>query len=401
MLDEARLAGPAPERAEAHRLADLTLRRLGEIEAALGRFVERMPEGRAGHILRLMAAELLFAGTAPHAAVDSAVRLARAARGTARLAGLVNAVGRRLADAGRAVLAEHDAARLNTPDWLWEALVADWGEGRARAIAEAHLRVPPIDLTPADPARAAALAAALGAELLPTGTLRLGARAQLSALPGYGEGQWWAQDAAAALPARLIPAPAGRRVLDLCAAPGGKTMQLAAAGAQVTAVDASAERMKRLGANLMRTGLGAEQVVADVLEWEPAEAFEAVLLDVPCSATGTIRRHPDVARRHAGLDLAALAGLQGRLLARAAGWVAPGGVLVFCSCSLMRAEGEAVVAEFLARHEGFRRLPVAPGEAGIPEEFVSAEGDLRTLPDLWPGRGGLDGFFAARLLRAG
>lgn len=399
MLDEARVAGAAPERAEARRLADLTLRRLGQVDEALGRLVARPPEGRGRNLLRLMAAELLFAGTPAHAAVDVAVRLAKAARATAGLAGLVNAVGRRLAREGPALIAGQDAARLNTPEWLWQAMAADWGEGRARAIAAAHLAVPPLDLTAADPERAGALAAALGAELLPTGSLRLAGRPRISGLAGFGEGRWWVQDAAAALPARLIPAPAGRRVLDLCAAPGGKTMQLAAAGARVTAVDVSSERMQRLAENLVRTGLAAEQVVADALAWTPGEAFDAVLLDVPCSATGTIRRHPDVARRHASLDLAALTALQRRLLARAAGWVRPGGVLVYCACSLLRAEGEALVADFLAADGRFRRVPVAPGEAGIPAAFMTPEGDLRTLPDLWPDRGGLDGFFAARLER--
>jgi len=409
MLDEAGLPGSPAERAEARGLADLTLRRLGQIDDLLGRFVGRMPKPPVDHVLRLMAAELIFAGTAPHAAVDLGVRLVKRARGAAKLAGLVNAVGRRLAEQGAEIAAGQDAARLNTPGWLWQQLAADWGAEAARAMALAHLTPAPHDLTPNDlkltnPAEAGALARELGAELLATGSLRLADRPQISALAGFAEGAWWAQDAAAALPARLIPGLRGKRVLDLCAAPGGKTMQLAAAGARVTALDLSAGRMARLGENLVRTGLAAECVAADALEWVPEEApFDAILLDAPCSATGTIRRHPDLPRRRGrgrkGPDLKALTGLQGRLLDRAAGWLAPGGVLVFCTCSLNRAEGEDQARRFLARSPGFERLPVEPGEAGIPAGFLTPEGDLRTRPDFWAERGGIDGFFAARFRR--
>ena len=409
MLDEAGLPGSPAERAEARGLADLTLRRLGQIDDLLGRFVGRMPKPPVDHVLRLMAAELIFAGTAPHAAVDLGVRLVKRARGAAKLAGLVNAVGRRLAEQGAEIAAGQDAARLNTPGWLWQQLAADWGAEAARAMALAHLTPAPHDLTPNDlkltnPAEAGALARELGAELLATGSLRLADRPQISALAGFAEGAWWAQDAAAALPARLIPGLRGKRVLDLCAAPGGKTMQLAAAGARVTALDLSAGRMARLGENLVRTGLAAECVAADALEWAPEEApFDAILLDAPCSATGTIRRHPDLPRRRGrgrkGPDLKALTGLQGQLLDRAAGWLAPGGVLVFCTCSLNRAEGEDQARRFLKRSQRFERLPVEPGEAGIPADFLTPEGDLRTRPNFWAERGGIDGFFAARFRR--
>jgi 16S rRNA (cytosine967-C5)-methyltransferase len=400
MLDEAGLRGSPAERAEARGLAHLTLRRLGQIDDALGRFVGRMPKPPVNHVLRLMAAELIFAGTAPHAAVDLGVRLVKRVRGAAKLSGMVNAVGRRLAGHGAEIAAGQDAARLNTPPWLWRQLSADWGAAAARAMALAHLTPAPHDLTLANPADAAALAVEIGAEVLATGSLRLAGRPQISTLPGFAEGAWWAQDAAAALPARLIPGPQDKRVLDLCAAPGGKTMQLAAAGARVTALDISTGRMARLGENLARTGLAAECLVADALEWTPdlaiAEPFDAILLDAPCSASGTIRRHPDLPRRKGGADLKALTGLQGRLLDRAAGWLAPGGVLVFCTCSLNRAEGEDQARRFLKRSPGFERLAIEPGEAGIPAEFVTLEGDLRTRPDFWAERGGIDGFFAAR-----
>lgn len=394
------LAGTPAERAEAHGLADLTLRRLGQIDALLDRFLLRMPRPPVLHVLRLMAAELVFAGTAPHAAVDLAVRLARQGRGGAGVAGLVNAVGHRLAVEGPEIAAAQDSARLNTPGWLWGRLSSDWGTATARAIATAHLAGATVDLTPRDPAGAEALAAALGATLLPTGTLRLALRPQISALPGFAEGAWWAQDAAAALPARLIHDPAGMRVLDLCAAPGGKTLQLAAAGAAVTALDRSEGRMARLSANLARTRLAADCMVADALGWSPEAPFDAVLLDAPCTATGTIRRHPDLPWRSGGPDVKGLAELQSRLLDRAAAWVVPGGMLVFCTCSLLKVEGEDQARGFLARHEDFVRMPVAAGEAGIPAAFLTAQGDLRTRPDFWSDGGGIDGFFAARFRRA-
>ncbi len=400
MPDASALAGGPAERAEAGGLADLTLRRLGQIDALLGRFMHRMPRPPVLHVLRLMAAELVFAGTAPHAAVDLAVRLARQGRGGAGLAGMVNAVGHRLAKEGADLAAAQDAARLCTPGWLWGRLSSDWGTSAARAIATAHLSGAPIDLTPRDPPGAGALAAPLGAALLPTGTLRLAQRPQISALPGFADGQWWAQDAAAALPARLVPEPAGKRVLDLCAAPGSKTLQLAAAGAKVTALDLSEARMARLSENLARTGLAAESVVTDALDWAPDAPFDAIFLDAPCSATGTIRRHPDLPWRRGGPDVKGLAALQAQLLDRAADWVAPGGTLVFCTCSLLKAEGEDQARGFLASHPGFARMPIAPGEAGIPAGFLTPEGDLRTRPDLWPDQGGLDGFFAARFRRA-
>jgi len=401
MLDEAGLAGDPAERAQAHGLAGLVLRRLGQIDDALGRFVRRRPKPPVSHILRLMAAELLFAGTAPHAAVDLAVRLVKREPGAAKFAGMANAVGHRLAEAGAGIVAGQDAAALDMPRWLGRRLAADWGKVAARAIAAAHLAPAPHDLTLRDPAQAAALAAALGAEPLPTGSLRLPGRPQISALPGFAAGDWWAQDAAAALPARLIPELGAKRVLDLCAAPGGKTLQLAAAGAQVTALDLLDHRMARLTENLARTGLAAETAVADALHWSPAQPFDAVLIDAPCSATGTIRRHPDLPHRFGarGIDLAPLTALQAHLLDRAAGWVAPGGLLVFCTCSLLRAEGEDQAQAFLARTSGFDRVPVQAGEAGVPPEFLTPEGDLRTRPDHWPARGGLDGFFAARFRR--
>ncbi|GMG83415.1 transcription antitermination factor NusB [Paralimibaculum aggregatum] len=393
MFEETRFSGDPAERAEARALADLTLRRLGEIDTALAERVPKPPRAPVIHILRVMAAELMFRQTGPHAAVDLAVRQAKAGPG-ARLAGLVNAVGRRLAAEPPAPA--KDAGWRNMAGWLWHRLGTDWGRERALAIAAAHLVLPPVDLSLRTPGDAEALAVELEAEALPTGGLRLAARPQISALPGYAQGAWWVQDAAASLPATLIPEPAGKRVLDLCAAPGGKTMQLAAAGARVTALDISEARMARLAENLARVGLEAGTVVADALDWAPETRFDAVLLDAPCSATGTVRRHPELPRRFeegAAESLAKLTALQDRLLDRAWDWVAPGGCLVFATCSLLKAEGEDRARAFAAR-SGAERLPVTG-------PFATPEGDLRTLPDLWPERGGMDGFFAARFRRPG
>lgn len=390
-----RMIGPA-ESAEAGRLSDLVLRRLGQIDDLLARFVDRMPPSPGGDVLRLLAAELVFAETPAHAAVDSAVRLAKGDRRTARLAGLVNAVGRRLAAQGAEIAAAQDAAALNVPGWLAEALAADWGADAARAIAAAHLDPAPHDLALKVPGDTEPLAAELSARLMPGGALRLTGRPQISALPGFAEGAWWVQDAAAQMPARMLGEVAGRRVIDLCAAPGGKTLQLVAAGAEVSAVDVSAARMERLGENLTRIGLTAECIVADALDWQPEAPFDAILLDAPCSATGTVRRHPDLPHRGPP-DLTALTGLQARLLDRAFGWLAPGGTLVFATCSLLRAEGEEQAAAFLARTPAARRAALTDE---VPAEFITADGDLRTRPDHWADRGGLDGFFAARFTRA-
>lgn len=397
-LEESTARGSPADRAEAKALADMTLRRLNQIDAVLARFVERPPKGDSFHILRLMAAELLFQGTASHAGVDMAVRVAKSSRSTARLSGLVNAVGRRLAEQGAAIVAEQDATAMSLPDWLETRLSTDWGRDTTRAIAAAHLVPAPHDLTLQMPDDADAMAQELDATILPTGSIRLNGRPQISALPGYAQGAWWVQDAAAAIPAGLVRAGPGTRVLDLCAAPGGKTMQLAAMGADVTALDVSDRRMERVAENLERTGLSAELVTADALEWAPDAPFDAILLDAPCSATGTIRRHPDLPHRGAQIDLDALEDLQARLLTRAAGWLEPGGTLVYCTCSLFRSEGEAQIDAFLKQNSGFALDPITDADS-IPAEMIAAPGYLRTRPDQWAATGGVDGFFAARLRR--
>jgi 16S rRNA (cytosine967-C5)-methyltransferase len=388
------------DRALMRRLAATVLRRLGSLRHLLGGFLERgfPPEApRVEAILLVGAAQILWLDVPDHAAVDLSVRLAQADRRAARYAGLVNAVLRRVAQ-NRATLAAGDALR-DTPDWLLRRWTAHYGADAARAIAAANGQEPALDLTVK--ADAEAWAEHLRGRVLPTGTVRTLAHGAITLLPGFAEGAWWVQDAAAALPARLFGELRGASVADLCAAPGGKTAQLAYAGARVTAVDRSPARLARVAENLARLSLEAQCVAADALEWE-AGPFDAVLLDAPCSSTGTIRRHPDVPWLKNEADLAVLTSLQRRLLDRAVALARPGGRLVYCVCSLEPEEGERQIAELLARDSRLARLPLAPAEVCGRAEFVTAAGDFRTLPlhlpDPDPRWAGLDGFYAARLV---
>jgi len=398
------LAGlPDRDRALARALVAVVLRRLGTLRHLLGLLLDRgLPKDapRVETALLIGAAQILFLDVPDHAAVDLAVRLVQGDRHAAHFAGLVNAVLRRLTREGAARLAELDTITLDTPKWLMARWVAAYGESTARAIAAANAGEPALDLTVKGDAPL--WAERLGGRVLPTGSVRLVAHGPVTALPGFAEGAWWVQDAAAALPVRLLGNVAGLRVADLCAAPGGKAAQLAAAGAHVTAVDRSPARLARLEENLKRLSLTAELVCADVAEWN-AEPFDAVLLDAPCSSTGTIRRHPDVPWLKQPADIEKLAGLQRRLIERACALTKPGGTLVYCTCSLEPDEGEAIVSGLLAAEPGVRRAPMNAGEVYGCAEFVTQEGDLRTLPshlpDPDPRLAGLDGFYAARLLK--
>jgi 16S rRNA (cytosine967-C5)-methyltransferase len=390
------------DRALARAILGTALRRRGEIETALDRCLDRpLPEksGAVSAILHVGAAQILFMDVPDHAAVHLAVTQTAADRHTRNARGLTNSVLRRLARERHDVLADPGASRRNTPDWLFDRWRTAYGERTAAAIATAHATTPDLDLSAK--ADAAGWAERLGGTLLPTGTIRLAGTHRVSSLPGYDEGAWWVQDAAAALPGRLFGEVAGKRVADLCAAPGGKTAGLAAAGADVTAVDVSENRLKRLASNLDRLHLSARLQPADILEWESAEKFDAVLLDAPCTATGTIRRHPDVAWLKRPEDVATLAALQAKMLDRAAAMVAPGGLLVFGTCSLEPEESEAQVAPFLSRHSDFALAPVEAAElAGL--DHLITQGLLRTLPCHGFGVGasqGMDGFFAARFRR--
>ena len=388
---------PERDRAFARLLAVTTLRRFGQIDDLIARCLETPLAGRmaaANGALRLGAAQLAFLDTPPHAAVDTAVRLA-----PPRARGLVNAVLRRIAREGAGWRAAQDAERLNTPGWLWRSWRSAYGDARTRAIAAAHLVEPPLDLSAkGDPA---AVAAAVGGAVLETGTVRRAMGGRIDALPGFAVGDWWVQDAAAALPARLLGARPGDEAVELCAAPGGKTAQLAAAGARVVAVDSDAARLDRLAATLRRLRLDARPIRADATRWRPPAPARFVLLDAPCSATGTIRRRPDAARLKRPGDIAAARAVQDRLLDNAAAMLAPGGALVYAVCSLQPEEGPRAVDALLARDTGLARDPVAPAEVGGFGELLDADGALRSLPCHLAGRGGVDGFYAARLKRKG
>ncbi|MGR3823345.1 MAG: RsmB/NOP family class I SAM-dependent RNA methyltransferase [Salipiger marinus] len=395
LLSEA-MTGPAwaalapADRAAAQRMTLEVLRNLDRCDALLKPHLRKAPPLMVRNVLRLGTWELCTGGAA-HGVVNDCVTLVSADRKARTMAGLVNAVLRRIAEDGPAAWAKLRVPRL--PRWLRDPLRAAWGPQAVAAMEAAHLAGAPLDLTVKEDA--AGWAERLGAELLPTGSLRLTEAGQVSGLPGFDEGAWWVQDAAAALPVRLLGDVAGRRALDLCAAPGGKTLQLAAAGAQVTALDLSEPRLARLAENLARTGLGADLVAGDALE--ARGQWDVVLLDAPCSATGTIRRHPDLPRARQGEGISDLIDLQARMLDHALSLLAPGGRLVFCTCSLLPDEGECQIEEALARHSG---LEVLPAEVpGVEPGWRAPEGGLRLRPDYWPARGGMDGFYMAVLQR--
>ncbi|MBV8522742.1 MAG: rRNA cytosine-C5-methylase [Acetobacteraceae bacterium] len=375
------------DRAAAHRLAATVLRRTGTLDAVLEPFLRRSPPAAVQHILRMGAAGLLFLGLPPHAAVATSVALART-RSLVPFAGLVNAVLRRVAAAGQAGLTELDTQRLDTPAWLWAACGRD-----ARLIATMHQQEPPLDVT----LRPGAAPPPRGA-LLPTGSVRFPAGTRVSDIAGYAEGAFWVQDAAAALPARLLAPQPGETVADLCAAPGGKTAQLAVSGAQLVALDRDRLRLARLRQNLARLRLRAEVIEADAITWRPANEFDAVLLDAPCSATGTIRRHPDILHLKRPRDLPGLIQVQDRLLEAAARLLRPGARLIYAVCSLLPNEGPARVGA-ATRRTGLRHDPFQPGELAAFPEAITPEGYLRTHPGLWAEHGGMDGFFAARFVR--
>lgn len=392
------------DRALAQRIARTVLRHLGEIDAIVEAFLDT-PLGKKGqsarNVVRLGLAQLLFLDVADHAAIDTAVDLCKGSA-LAPYRKLVNAVLRRAQREGADVLAHLDAPAVNTPQWLWDGWAEAYGPDTARAVAAQHMEEPPLDITPKDdPAHWAEIlgAESPGARLMPTGTVRLRHKGAITTLPGFAEGAWWVQDMAASLPARLLGNVADMDVIDLCAAPGGKTMELAAAGANVVAVDRSEKRLQRVAQNLKRTRLNAKLVTADAETWRPALSADAVLLDAPCSATGTARRHPDVLRLKTQADVDKLANLQARLLAAAVDMVRPGGLIVYCTCSLQPQEGEDQIRAFLDGGAPVELAPIQPAEAGALANVVTQDGFLRTLPCHLGDVGGMDGFFAARLRR--
>jgi 16S rRNA (cytosine967-C5)-methyltransferase len=358
------------------------LRHLEPADKLLKPHLRKAPPLTVQNTLRLAVVERAQ-GAPAHGVVNAAVEMVRRGKRTGHLAGLVNAVLRAVAEGEIAMPPQ------KLPRWMRQPMVHAYGRDAVAAIEVVQAMEPPLDLT-----LRAGFEAPEG-EVLPTGSLRLTAPGQVSGLPGYAAGGWWVQDAAAALPARLLGVQPGERVLDLCAAPGGKTLQMAAAGGAVTAVDISGPRMAWVAANLARTGLTAELVVADALVWKPDGPFDAILLDAPCSATGTVRRHPDLPFVKDGSEVAGLVALQAQLLDRALGWLRPGGRLVFATCSVLPEEGEDQVAAALERHPG---LAVERVElAGVEPAWWTEAGGLRLRPDYWADRGGMDGFFMVRL----
>ncbi|SNY37218.1 16S rRNA (cytosine967-C5)-methyltransferase [Pseudooceanicola antarcticus] len=384
------LAMPAPERARAQRLATDCLRQIERCDRLLAKHVKKTPPLPVQNVLRLATWELAEGGAA-HGVVHDWVTETSRMQAHGHLKGLVNAVLRKIAAEAPSEWPKLRAPRL--PDWLREPLVEAYGAPRILAFETAHAAGAPLDLTPRNASQAADWAEKLGGTLLPTGSIRLGSPGQVSTLPGYDDGAWWVQDAAAALPAKLLGDVTGKSVLDLCAAPGGKTLQLAAAGAKVTALDISETRLVRLKENLARTGLKARLVAADALSHEGS--YDAILLDAPCSATGTIRRHPDLPQARDGAEIGELIALQEAMLEHALTLLKPGGTLIFCTCSLIPDEGECHIDEALDRHPELQ--VVRPTLEGVQPDWITEEGGIRTTPDLWPDEGGMDGFYMAAL----
>ncbi|SEM61595.1 16S rRNA (cytosine967-C5)-methyltransferase [Loktanella fryxellensis] len=380
------------DRARAQRLATETLRMLDRADRMLKPFLAKEPPLYVRNALRLGTLEIVQ-GAAAYGVVNSYVEIVGRNHHTARLKGLVNAVLRNVADLGPEAWDKMPAPLL--PGWLRQPLVAAWGRADVAAMEAVQATTPPLDLTPKGDAQA--VAAAVGGTVLPTGSVRIGDAGQVTALPGYEAGDWWVQDAAAALPVQLLGDVTGLRVLDLCAAPGGKTMQLAARGAEVTAVDSSPSRMARVAQNLTRIGLNAITEVADA--FDVTGAWDAVLLDAPCSATGTMRRHPDLPYGKDGAEFGGLIDQQGALIDHALTLLHPGGRLVFCTCSLLPDEGEVQIEEALARHPDLTVDRAALDRPGIDPDWITPEGGLRLRPDYWADIGGMDGFYMAVLTK--
>lgn len=383
------------DRAFARAVAMAALRRLGEIDQILDRRLQKSPPEAVRTLLRVALAQTLVLETPAFAAVSTAVKLAERDPKTRPYKNLVNAVLRGVGRDGPGAT----SALANLPDWISARWKAAYGETVLEGLALAARAEPPTDLSLKPGVDTAAVAVAVEGDILPGGTIRTGRRGDVAAWPGFDTGDWWVQDAAAAIPARMLNVKAGETALDMCAAPGGKTLQLAAAGASVTALDRSSARLKRLSQNLERTGLDAEIIATPAEDWSDERVFDAVLLDAPCTATGTFRRNPEVLRATRPADVAKLADVQHRLLDVAAERVGPGGRLVYCTCSLEREEGETQVIAFLRRNPNFRTAVVDPASVGAPPEALTSEGWLRLLPSMWAEQDGMDGFFAARLER--
>lgn len=399
-LDEELARSPAKDlspadRAFARATAMGALRRLGEIDQILGRRMKTMPGLPTLTILRIALAQMLVLETPAFAAVSTAVKLAERDNKTRPYKNLINAVLRGIDRDGYGVT----SPVANLPDWLAARWQANFGDEALKGLAEATRFEPPTDISIKPDIDPATVGEPLEATRLPGGTLRTERRGDVAQWPGFDNGDWWVQDAAAAIPARILNAKAGETILDLCAAPGGKTLQIASAGASVVALDRSESRLKRLRQNFARTKLEAEVIAIPAEDWEDSRQFDAVLLDAPCTATGTFRRNPEALRAVRPTDIAKLADVQHRLLDVAANKVKPGGRMVYCVCSLEREEGETQILAFLRRNSAFKTAPINPEDVGAPQEALTKEGWLRILPGQWADKGSLDGFFIAHLQR--
>ena len=391
----------ARDRGFARLIAATTLRRMGQIDKVLAPFVKKEPPSYVHAVLRTGTAQILFLGTPPHAAVDAAVSLLKRSKKTVRAAGMANAVLRRVSEQGETLLAQTRPLD-NLPAWLHISWEDAYGAQTTRAMANMLTQDPPLDISVKQDVQL--WADKLDAHVLPTGTLRRDKIGDVTRLAGFADGAWWVQDISASLPVKLLGDVQGKRILDICAAPGGKTLQLAAAGARVTALDKNETRLKRVHENLTRVNLTANVIVADILRWKDPKnqkggGFDCVVLDAPCSATGTFRRRPDVIYAKSPADVASLGRLQEKLLLAAARHVRPGGVLLYCTCSLETRENEEQIAKFMKHRANFRHSCIV--EADIPELAIAinAKGQLRVLPHFLQEKGGMDGFFVARFTR--
>lgn len=391
---------PGRDKAFVRLLVSVVLKRAREMDAALEQLLHEplkdLKPPQLVNIFRLGIAQAVFLETPPHAAVNTTVELAEA-EGIAHHKPLVNAIMRRLTREGWQSRAPRDAGRLNTPGWLWAEWMNDYGVETALSIAEANLTEGAVDFSvKANPQQ---WAETLAAKLLPTGSIRKEAGGFIPDLPGFTQGAWWIQNAAAALPAKLMGDVAGKTVVDLCAAPGGKTAQLASAGAHVIAVDRSAERVKRLTENMERLGLKVHTEISDGAVWQPKELVDAVLIDAPCTATGTIRHQPDVLWLKEPRDQEKLSALQQRLLVNAVKMLKPGGVMVYCTCSIQKAEGENQATWLLQQNLPVKLSPIAASELPGCDAMLTPRGELRSLPFHWNDIGGIDGFYAVRFTK--
>lgn len=391
------------DRAFVRMLVATTIRRLGQIDDLISKAVEKEAPSNLSlmNILRVGVAQIIFMEAADHAAVDLSVRLAEE-KGLSGKKGFVNGVLRTITRVGREWRSRQDEGRLNTPEWLLKSWIADYGLRAAADIAKAHLSEAPLDISIKSDEERAYWASQFKASELATGTLRRISGGAVKELEGFDEGQWWVQDASAAIPAQLFGDIVGKDVYDLCAAPGGKTLQLAAKGAFVYALDRSAKRLKRLEQNIERMNLiqNVRVQVEDAATWSVANPADYILLDAPCSATGTARRHPDVLHLKAPIDVERLCALQMNILKNAFANLSVGGILIYCTCSLQRAEGEEQIAKFLEKEPNAKRLPIDKSELGGWDEAITDEGDVRVFPYHQAALGGMDGFYIARLTKA-